>query len=151
MNAQEKPYAVNIIKELDGLVQELPSQYVTPIMGVACVPVVWTVRGVSEEARRRSKITALMTSLPMGEFVDRALLAAVQGGIEAMRRRATATPKGKEGKIWTIRGVQPETRRLSRIAALKLGWTVGEFVDRALLAATEQLQGESAYPLKQTA
>ena len=78
MNAQEKPYAVNIIKELDGLVQELPSQYVTPIMSVACVPVVWTVRGVSEEARRRSKITALMTSLPIGEFVDRALLDATE-------------------------------------------------------------------------
>ena len=150
MSTQETPYAVHENKELDRSVQEFSSQYVTQIMGVASVPVVWTVRGVSEEARRLSKITALMTRLPIGEFVDRALLDAVQGDIEAMRGRATATPKGKEGKIWTIRGVRPETRRLSRIAALKLGWTVGEFVDRALLDATERLQGESTYPLKQT-
>jgi len=151
MNTPETPYAVHENKELDRSVQEFPSQYVTQIMGVASVPVVWTVRGVSEEARRRSKIGALMTRLPIGEFVDRALLDAVQGDVEAMRRRATATPKGKEGKIWTIRGVKPETRRLSRIAALKLDWTVGDFVDRALLDATERLQVESASPLKKTA
>lgn len=109
---------------------------------------VWTVRGVSEETRRRSKVAALMMSLPIGEFVDKALRAAVEQYVEVLRHRATATPMGKEGKIWTIRGVAPETRRRSRIAALQLGWTVGKFVDRALLEATDWLQKEGFSWLK---
>lgn len=104
---------------------------------------VWTVRGVSEEARRRAKIAALMTKQSIGAFVDEALLDAMQKNVETLRRIALATPKCSEGKIWTIRGIRPETRRLSRIAALQLGWTVGEFVDRALLDATKQLQIEN--------
>ena len=118
---------------------------------VATLLEAWTVRGVSGETRRQSKIAALMTGLSIGEFVDGALLAAVQGGGAAMRERVPAASKGKKGKIWTIRGVKPETRRLSRIAALQLGWTVGDFVDRALLSATERLQTENPHPLKQTA
>ena len=106
----------------------------------------WTVRGVSEETRRLSKIAALMTKLPIGEFVDKALFAAVLEDAETLHGRANATPKGKKGKIWTIRGVTPETRKLSRIAALQLGWTVGEFVERALLDATERLQIKSSFP-----
>lgn len=106
----------------------------------------WTIRGVSEETRRLSKIAALVTKLPIGEFVDKALFAAVLEDAEALHRRANATPKGKKGKIWTIRGVTPETRKLSRIAALQLGWTVGEFVERALLDATERLQIKSSFP-----
>lgn len=138
------------IAVLDALTKNVGKLTLSPMPDVPMLDV-WTVRGVSEETRRRSKIAALMTKLPIGEFVDLALLDAVQGDIEAMRRRATVTPKGKEGRIWTIRGVKPETRRLSRIAALKLDWTVGDFVDRALLDATARLQIESASPLKKTA
>lgn len=118
---------------------------------VATLLEAWTVRGVSEETRRQSKIAALMTGLSIGEFVDGALLAAVQGGVAAMRGSVPAASKGKKGRIWTVRGVKPETRRLSRIAALQLGWTVGDFVDRALLNATERLQIGNSYPLKQIA
>lgn len=131
--------------------QKLETQTLDEEATLAAAELSWTIRGVSEEARRQSKIAALMTGLSIGEFVDGALLAAVQGGVAAMRGSVPAASKGKKGRIWTVRGVKPETRRLSRIAALQLGWTVGDFVDRALLNATERLQIGNSYPLKQTA
>ena len=61
----------------------------------------------------------------------------------------TKKAKSNTTKVWTIKGVENETRAKVSKAAKRAGMTIGAYVNKALLEiATRDLKGKSAPPAK---
>ena len=61
----------------------------------------------------------------------------------------TKKKKSTTAQIWTLKGIEPETKSKVKAAAKKAGTTIGAYVNRTLLeAANNDLKKEKALPVK---
>lgn len=61
----------------------------------------------------------------------------------------TKKKKSTTAQVWTLKGIEPETKSKVKAAAKKAGTTIGAYVNRTLLeASNNDLKKEKALPVK---
>ena len=58
---------------------------------------IWSIRGVSDETKRRVKIAALQAGMPVGEYVEKTLLKIVDAELPPLNLQPQATRTHKRG------------------------------------------------------